>query len=340
MSFFNSSPNFITQRLMVDFKGLNQEQSITKYEELKVKTREKLREYYPKAEDKIAFYQEVIELLGARDGAYILLNLFFESDVDSIIVKLKQTNNINSIKCLDTNSLSCKLFSEINKTPNFKILPFLKEYFTDLIDLSEADWKNENQNYHPLVTALAKWLIQNIECKTYELVLGILLFEKIWNDFFSDPFNTQKALSFVNMLIEETKKSSSVSLHQYFDEAKMIVSELFVDRPYSMLIDGTNFKGELSQGYQKRRLEFEELLNTSRSKDKSFLLWSYQRIFEAFDGMNPPDKEKAIKDISLKIDSGEIPNEVELSFLLSNNESLTLLELINRKLYFFETLTF
>lgn len=338
MSFFNSSPNFITQKLKVDFKGLNPEQSITKYEELKVKTREKLRVYYPKVEDKVAFYQEIIELLGAIDGEYILLNLFFESDVDIIVKKLKENNIINSIKSTNTDSLSYKLLSEINKNSNFQIVPFLKGHFTNLIDLSETDWTNENQNVHPLVRTFAKWLTDNLSGGTNEFVLGIFLFDKIWNIFFTNPFNNQKALIFINVLIEETKKSSSVSIHRYFDEVKTIASELFIDRPYSILIDGINFKIELSQGYQKRRLEFEEFLDDSRSKDKSFLSWSYQEIFEAFDGMNPPDKEKAIKDISMKIDSGKIPTKADMILLSSIENPKKLLTLIDQKCYFFEKL--
>lgn len=338
MSFFNSSPNFITQRLMVDFKGLNPEQSITKYEELKVKTREKLRVYYPKAEDKVAFYQEIIELLGTRDGDYILLNLFFESDIDTIVTKLKENNIINSVKCRDTDSLSHKLLSEINKNSNFQIVPFLKGHFTNLIDLSETDWTNENQNVHPLVRAFAKWLTDNLSRGTNEFVLGIFLFDKIWNIFFTNPFNNQKALVFINVMIEETKKSSSVSIHQYFDEVQTIASELFIGRPYSILIDGIDFKIELSQGYQKKRLEFEELLDYSRSKDKSFLSWSYQEIFRAFSGLNDPDREKAIKDIKFKIDSGEVPVESDMIYLSSSKEPNKLMNLINQKCYFFEKL--
>jgi hypothetical protein len=340
MSFFNSSPNFITQRLKVDFKGLNPEQSIAKYEELKVKTREKLREYYPKAEDKVAFYQEVIELLGTRDGDYILLNLFFETDVDTIVRKLKENNILNSVKCRDIDSLSHKLLSEINKNSNFQIVPFLKEHFTSLIDLSETDWTNENQNVHPLVRAFAKWLTDNLSHGKNEFVLGIFLFDKIWNIFFTNPFNNQKALVFITVLIEETKKSSSVSIHQYFDEVKTIASELFIDRPYSILVDGIDFKIELSQGYQKKRLEFEKFLDDSRSKDKSFLSLPYQEIFKAFPGLNEPDREKAIKDIKSKIDSGEIPIESDMILLSSIEASNKLVSLVNQKCYFFENIEY
>lgn len=338
MSFFNSSPNFITQRLIVDFKGLNPEQSITKYEELKVKTREKLRSYYPKAGDKVAFYLEIIKLLGSRDGDYILLNLFFEADVDTIVSKLKEKNVFILIRCRQINSISQKLLSEIIINSNFRIVPFLKEHFTNLIDLSETDWKNGNQNVHPLVRAFAVWLTDNLSCEKDEFIVGILLFDKIWNIFFSDPFDNQKALVFINVLIEQTKKTSSVSIHQYLDELKTIASELFIVRPYSILIDGNNFKIELSQGYKKRRLEFEIFLDNSRSKDKSFLSWSYKKIFLEFTALTEPEREKAIQDVIFKIDSGEVLEDADIIYLSTIFESDKLMKIINNKCYLFDKL--
>lgn len=337
MSFFNSNQHFVTQRLMVDFRGLNQEESIIRYDGLKSKVHEKLREYYSKVEDKLTFYTEIIELLGKRDGEYILLNLFFEKDVDFIIMGLKRNDSINSIKCFDSESLSFNILSEIKKNSNFQIVFFLKEYFTALIDLSEADWKNENENIHPLVRAFAKWLAENSDRKANEFELGVLLFEKIWSFYFSTPFNNLKALIFVSVLINEIKKNS-IPIHRNLDRVRATIRELFVIRSHSILLDDTNLKNELSTGYIKNRLELEKLLDNSRSKDKDFQSWTFIEIFEAFDKMNIPDKEKALKDLRLKIDSGEIPTGADLTSLSSVSESKEVMNMINQKCYFFDKL--
>ena len=84
MSFYSDNENFIKIKLLSEMKGLSDEEKLSKYVNIKVETRKRLKKAYSSSEDLCKFYEEAFEHVLFFEQEFLIINLFFEKKCNSI----------------------------------------------------------------------------------------------------------------------------------------------------------------------------------------------------------------------------------------------------------------
>ena len=88
MGFYQDNKNFIKLKLHSEMKGLSNEEKLIKYIAIKEETRKRLKSSYRKCDKISNFYKEAFEQLAFYETEFLLLNLYFEKDVDNLFTFL------------------------------------------------------------------------------------------------------------------------------------------------------------------------------------------------------------------------------------------------------------
>lgn len=325
MSFKTDNENFIRIKLFSDMKELSDEDRLIKYESVKEETRKRLKKSYTNSLEtgKVRiFYEEVLECLAFYETDYLLLNLFFEKDVDNLFTILSYNNLIHlNFKNKESFSYNFWEFMDISSSVN-RVDDFLKTEFIQLIQIDSIKWEAEDANRNDVTKGYASWLMKSNKnsLNKYLNIFSYIIFCKIWNhyDLYNDYLNI-KAIVFYNAINKKfdnlLAKGFYVDLNQIVIDLKEIKDVLFVENLtyYPLLDDAKN----LNRGYVKQRKKFNTRIELSKELCKSYVHKSYDSIFYAMIGKESVICKKIHDELNEKLNKLEIPNSNELNMIKS-----------------------
>lgn len=337
MGFFEDNKNFIIQKLKAEMKSLSLEEKIQYYEEtLKTETRYRLKVSYNNETDKVLFYKSAFEHIGIYEADYLLLNIFYEKESDILL---------NSIFTLDNSIFYSKNTENpiliVNKLRTLiydkkdDVLGFSKRRFGELIDLRNGDWATFEKDQNPIMNKYGAWI--NSQNEINLLIDSILLFSKIWNLSWGNPFkfNGVKACVLLNHIIS----SKSYINFEAFDRSADILNSLLfpVENPFKISIQEAN----TIPGYENKRREFDQKLNVSRQMAVNYSKLSFEEIFVQLKNSSTEVREAIKENLIKKINSGFLPSSFEIDNienLISNHgdELIPIKELLYQKCYLYE----
>ena len=201
MSFINDNNNFINIELRSAMRGLNDSDKLAKYELKKIDCRKRLKTSYLNCIDKLTFYKEAFQELSFYETDYLMLNLFFEKDVNSLFTVLYR-NSFKTLNFTSEHHLS-KIFynymEEHSEEDNAK--EFIKKEFIELTNINENIWNNV-VGHETFIQAYTNWMIESLGNSTIDdsLIFSYQMLCKLWDisDFNSEDFNNQSVLLYYN----------------------------------------------------------------------------------------------------------------------------------------------
>jgi hypothetical protein len=317
MSFYSDNENFIKIKLHSDMRGLSDEEKLSKYDNVKVATRKRLKKAYSSSEDLCKFYEEAFAHVLFFEQEFLIVNLFFEKECNSIFNYLK-FGELSELKLNKKNIFSCKFISYMNKcSSENEVADFLKVELTELLSLEPGDWDSLNRNRNSIVRKYAVWLIDsnktilNIKINNY----SYLLLCKIWNHYenYNEHFDT-KAIVFYNSINEKftelVNKEVYVNLYEIISYLnKSIDGMLFNVLKYYPILDN---EIQSSKGYISQRKRLSDNVTLSRFLCKSYNKESFGSIFKIMMGKEGIYCNKFQKEINNKLNKLEIPNDQDL----------------------------
>ncbi len=335
MGFFENNKNFIIQKLKAEMKSLTFEEKIQYYEEtLKTETIYRLKVSYNSETDKVLFYKSAFEHIGIYEADYLLLNVFYEKESDIILNSIfTLDNSLFHFKSTENSLLIVNMLRSLifNKTDN--VLGFAKKQFGELIGLRDSDWCTIEKYQNPIMNKYGTWI--NSQNKKEILIDSLLLFSKIWDLVWGNPFKGEKACVLLNHIIS----SESYVNFQAFDRSTDILNSLLfpVENPFKISIQEAN----TIPGYEIKRREFDHKLDVSRQMAINYSDLSFEEIFIQFKNSSSEVREAIKENLIKKINSGFLPSSFEIDNienLISNHgdELIPIKELLYQKCYLYE----
>lgn len=328
MSFTQHNKNFLKFEFHIPLRGLLGAEREMKYvEEIRPEARRRMRLYYQAVKDdipnKIAFYKELLEIFGALEKQFLLYSIFLESDLEIISSKL-EVSNLQYLE-LDNTSL-CNYFQT---NASLTVRGFLRQYFTEVLDLSPNEWEEEDDTRNPVINKLIVWMKDKIikDSRDKELRELVLNYTKLWNIYFCKPYNITKALIFLHKFQEMYSKLDPqdlrVDLKALLVDLNKSIEGILPDVYNSPLTDvslsseilkiDSDYNHSHTQLYLKKMNEFQKALtiNSFFFQDLGSLTWS-DLLLQA--STTPPPVQTAyLNEIKRRHIINDVPkfNEIE-----------------------------
>lgn len=250
MSFITNNQNFLHFGFDIPLRGLTASDRALKYQkEIRPEARKRFREYYQTILNdiagKLSFYRGVIERFGQLEQQFLLYSIYFDTDADHLIFHLSP--DIISYFDLTAEPLRQLFENEIERHDNSIIKGYLKQYFFEILDLSPGQWEEEDNSRNPITNKLTQWLAAIItdELANEQNVEQLLInYTKLWNVYFTHPYNSTKALILIHKLFEQYKlrdpQKIKIDLLHCFSNINRFLNELLSPPFYSPLTDIEN----------------------------------------------------------------------------------------------------
>jgi|TARA_R110001592_G_scaffold90485_2_gene266008 hypothetical protein len=322
MSFYSDNENFIKIKLLSEMKGLSDEEKLSKYVNIKVETRKRLKKAYSSSEDLCKFYEEAFAHVLFFEQEFLIINLFFEKECNSIFNYIK-FGELSELQLDTVNLFSYKFINHMNNCfSEDEVSEFLKVELTELLSLEKSDWDSLILNRNSIVKKYALWLIESNRTKINSKVniFSYLLFCKIWNYFesYNEHFDS-KAIVFYNSLNEKftelLNKEVYVNLNQIVVEIQIgMQGLLFKDLTYYPILDNHT---QSSNGYILQRNKFNENVKLSEFLCKSYAKESIVTIFKMMIGKEVVFSDRLQKEINEKLNRNILPSEKELEEIVN-----------------------
>ncbi|HTI58980.1 hypothetical protein [Mucilaginibacter sp.] len=250
MSFTRNNENFLKFGFDIPLRGHTGADRVLKYQkEVRTEARRRFREYYEAIRndlsEKLLFYQELLSRFGTLEQQFLLYSIYFDTQSDNLISYLK--TDVSEHLDLINEPLRRLFEHQIAPHDNSYTKGYLKQYFTETLDLSSGQWEEEDDTRNPITNELTKWLVDTIsheppnEQKLEEVILN---YTKLWNIYFTHPYNSTKALILIYKLTEQYKKIDAqkinVDLTSCFSNINRFLSELLPAPFYSPISDLEN----------------------------------------------------------------------------------------------------
>jgi hypothetical protein len=199
MGFLSDNQHFIRIKLGSEMKGLSSLNKELKYvTELQLETRERLKKSFSyclgNLDKKLAFYDEVLEILGAYEADYILLSIYFDTSTDEIInFIIRKGHNFQFSNKALIKSLFLSFNTDSSKDNESRTQGFLRNFFSKCFGL-----KNDILNLDDMISPdrVVNYIFNSIndKQKEQELVEFFVHFNKFWSIYYDKPYNTKSIL--------------------------------------------------------------------------------------------------------------------------------------------------
>ena len=311
----------------------------------RIKFRDKLKNSYLKTNSLSEFYNDAFDLLNNFEEEYLLLNLFFEEDAETIINGL----NKNLLQDLVAKKEKTHYFSKYKKHlyetlgkkkyQNSDFEEFIISEFEELTEISIKKLDLCNPQQHPLQHEFAVWLANNL--KTECSFSAIIIYAKIWQLYFSRPFANIKAIVFLDCFISKTKELD-FNFSYYVDKAIDLISLIFYNNISFPLIENLSVIKGASDGYKSKKNQLVDLLHENKLFHTDFSNLSYSNLYKVFlEATDLNLKQKIIKSIYKKIDLNIMPTEEDFDFIKrERKDSNNFTETFNATFYLYQNLRF
>ncbi|TWI18911.1 hypothetical protein IQ31_03039 [Sphingobacterium siyangense] len=327
MSFIQYNKNFLKFEFHIPLRGLIGLEREMKYVHgIRPEARHRIRLYYESVKDdipnKIAFYNELLEIFGSVEKQFLLYSIYFEPDLEIINSKLEVSN----LQYLELDNTSLYNYFQTNASSTVK--GFLRQYFTEALDLSPNEWEEENGTRNPVTNKLIVWMKDKItqDSEASKLRNFVLNYTKLWNIYFCTPFDFTKALILLHKFqdmygkldpqyLKIDLKTLLIDLNKFIDG---LLPDVYnspltdVSQPSEILKIISNDSHSHAQSYLKKMSEFQETLTTNSFffQDLGSLYWS-DLLFQA--STTPPTVQKVyLNEIKRRHIINDLPNFNEI----------------------------
>ncbi|WP_345230874.1 hypothetical protein [Olivibacter ginsenosidimutans] len=278
----------------IPLRGLIGTEREMKYvEEIRPEARRRMRLHYQTVKydiaSKIAFYRELLEVFGSLEGQFLLYSIYLDQDSEVINLELETSD----FQHIDLNKTNLSTFFQQNSPSynNSSVKGFLKRYFTETLDLSSNEWEEEDGIRNPVTNKLIDWILHKItkDSTTNELRDFVLNYTKLWNTYFSNPYNLTKALILLHKFHEKYRNLDpqylKIDLKTLLTDLNYFINELLpnvfnspltdVVQPSEIFKDGSDHNHLRVQSYLNKMSEFQERLtmNSVFFQDLGSLSW-------------------------------------------------------------------
>lgn len=341
MSFKTDNTYFIKLELASKVKGLSTEASSKYYSDnLKDKFRDKLRNSYFKTENRANFYNDAFEVLQEFEDDYLLLNLFFESDQESILNDLnkmyfqKSTLSVRYLKKYKNHIdeiLSVRSYNKID------LEIFILQEFESITEISIKNLSIRNPNDSTLQRQFASWLVENINFQE-NVYLGLIFYAKVWEIYFSNPFDNIKAIILFDSLISNLKKIEN-NFAVVIEDVSIFVNSIFsIITTFPLIENNINIEG-VKDIYKNKKEDFLALLNNNKIINLDFINVSYKDLYENYSNAEELNiKHKIVSWIKEKIDLNVMPTKEDFLYFGDNNENNDFVNEFNSSFYLYHNL--
>ncbi len=363
MSFYSKNENFIRIKFYSDMKGMSLEQKIFYYNSyLRKDTIRRLKEYlkslgeelenedlniedldlFTKSQNefqnKIKFYQEIIDLLKDFEFESILFSIYFEESSKELLFALGEELIKNRPDDFHDNFL---ILDSLNKNRDLT-----KLILTEHLNLTSNDWLEESVNRNPIIKKLIEWIGLKIIENDTESDIKLVLFHyaKFWKTKYSNPYNEIKGIILFNDLITTLKKelqNMKIDLKNNLNELFFYLDSLFyhIDLPPFLENEMTSRKSK-TQGYEIKKNEFNLLLEESSKYLINYDKLTNQELYDRYFDSNETIQKKIFEIIKTRFSNNYKCNENEIeyfieNFLSKNNDSQQLIKYFIKINYLF-----
>ena len=370
MSFQEQNKYFLQRNFDRSFHELLEFEQVHQYnEKIRIDLIRRLKDHYQRLPNddigsKVDFYEEIILLFWKFEKEYILANILFEDDFNSIFTQLDKNRKVFNQAHLDhENRWSLGALFKVFKDKHVhyfstNLSDFLKEYLHEITeDLDPHHWENSTNNPDSISVKIThsypKYLVKEL-CHADHLERSLfthILFTKAWIlNFTHENINDARiAIIFMNELINEYRSNvtndSIPQLHRFLTELATRFNRFFLEEFKKTPLLERPEEGHHPTGYynQKKRLrdivEQSEFLNRQDLESRS-----YKELFNVLCNAQSKAVMTRLEEVILnKINSLQYPSEEDLEGiqLLVESENNVFKRLRNeflRRFYLFEYL--
>lgn len=319
MGFNQDNKNFIIQKIHSEMKGLSENEKLVKYDSIKEETRGRLKKSYLKSLESYEikkFYEEAFESLAFFETDYLLLNLFFEKDVNGLFYHLSNDDLIH-LNFRNKESLSYDFWKFMDDYGD--VSQFLKNEFIPILNIPEHEWSTNNERAHDIIRVFPKIFLNLAEDK-HETSYYLLL--KLWNHFdkYNKDLNATSTMLYylVNQEFDKLKNEGIyVNLDEMVNKLNQNINDLFVAKlGYYPLLSKFD-KPIFSKGFYKQREGFNNRIELSKDLCKSYVNKSFDSLFYVMLGKSSIICEQIQKELIEKLEKFEIPDSKELDTIIN-----------------------
>ena len=345
MGFIDDNKNFILQNLIIGMNSLSNSDKIIKYELIKKETRKRLSNSYINSSDKLSFYKEAFSELSLYETDYLMLNLFFEKDVNVWFTILSR-NHFKSLNFTSEYHLSKIFYNymvEHSEEDNTK--EFIKKEFIELTNINENVWNNL-AGHKTFIQAYTNWMVESLGNSTIDetLFFSYQMLCKLWDisGFNSEDFNRQSGFLYYYTYINIEKVINSgekIDLLRLTNLFKGLANELFNNKKlYFPFIDLDD--NNYSTFHLLQRDKFIKMIELSETYCTSYIDKSFIFLFNLIDKhSNPIVINKLQEEIISKLENFNSPSSGEINEIIglgNFNEMNKFKKAFLRKIYCFE----
>lgn len=379
MSFLNENQNFIKFKLHGEMKDKTIEERVLHYttSTLKKDSQERIKSYLKKlyqdesqnfdanlfnknekeVKQRVEAYSEILNLFKDYEFESILYSIYFDSLSDQLFDALSKQIKESVPHSFKDNFQLLKLLN--NETPflnNSRINGYLNNIFTQYLGLGKGDWEREDSKRNEIVTKLNVWLENKLKEEGSENEIRFILFHytKVWNMFFSSPYNDVKGIILLNGMSSSIKKSSNnlkVNINSILMELSSKLNTLYCSispSPFLETLDVANSRKPVAlPGYIKQLSGFNDVKRESNQFLLDFEKMSFQNLIKLYFESKEDIQRKLSVILFQKIDQGKMPkledlkyfeNEINLKNQNGSLDSQNLILFFAKKNYYFNTL--
>lgn len=326
MSFIQHNENFLKFELYIPLRGLTGADRALKYQNsIRPEARRRIQAYFETVKNdisrRIAFYVELLEELGELEQRYLLYSIYFDPNSDQLITELGPI----VLRHLDLTGEPLKRLFEQQIAPHDRSITkgFLKQYFTETIDLSSGEWEEEDGTRNPVTKKLAIWMVKAISANetTEGQLEGVVLnYTKLWNIYFTHPFDSNKAIILIHKLLEQYKpldpQHIKFDVHRSFLRIHRFLNELLPLPADSPLTDIEADVQPNFRAYQNKRTELQNRLKSDAVFFQDLSSRRWPDILAETCIIALPGRKAYLAEIIKRRDAGRTPNFTEVSEFL------------------------
>ncbi len=342
MSFSRNNEHFLRQEFYSPLRGLAAAEKELKYVgQSKLEARRRIRLYYEGIKDniqnKITFYQELLEIFGHLEKQFLVYSIYFDPDSDALLAELGPI----VLQYLDLTGEPLQLLFEQQMIPHdgSSTKGFLKQYFTGTLDLFTGEWEEEDGTRNPVTNKLTAWIGNAL---TSEMISKSLLeqvivnYTKLWNIYFLDPFDHSKGLILIHKLFEKYKlidpKRFRIDLGQCLLDLNNTFSDLLpfvcnspltdVENGSFYIEDRKNVVPQNAKAYLARASDFHKRLEQDRVFFTDLGNYSWAQLFEEYCTASSATMVAFQKEAEMRQNAGKAPSAKEISEFINKLTAL------------------
>lgn len=368
MGFKEHNKYFLRQRFTFEFHQSSIDEKSTLYTSFREEFLKRTTQYYNTISEstplvKGEFYAELIELIWDYDKNYILTNLLFETNFNSIIIYLNKNKNVFETRLMSDGHPNSglefifkKFLDETDVYFSSTLKDLLNEHLKTITNVSPSHWEiirntNTGSIKAEVIHVYTEYLISNLSQKDHleEIILIHFLFTKAWhlNFKFEEKNEITIVILFLNQLIKFYRQKITQGkipiLHHFILSLKRKHNEIFARGFEKTPLFDVEKEKEYPKGYFAKRDELDQLiLNNEFLHDSSTSELEYHELFTIY--INSKSsleiKKKIKKVIREKIDAFIVPtsNEVSIMEQSCDDNGRELLNELYKCFYLFERL--